>query len=82
MTELLRLRKLLINPYSSQIVLALKKTFEQKYTNGYMLTKRFVLAPVNKDKDFIFDLSNLGKYLMAWQSLKQGLIQTNNQPLL
>ncbi|WP_020072978.1 AIPR family protein [Faecalispora sporosphaeroides] len=54
-------------------VLALKKAFEQKYTNGYMLTKRGEIAPANKDKDFIIDLSDLGKYLMAWQSQRPNI---------
>ncbi len=38
-----------------------------------MLTKRGEIAPANKDKDFIIDLSDLGKYLMAWQSQRPNI---------
>ena len=54
-------------------VLALKKVFEQKYTNGYMLTKRGETAPADKDKEYIIDLSDLGKYLMAWHSQRPNI---------
>ena len=54
-------------------VLALKKAFEQKYSNGYMLTKRGEIAPADKDKKFIIDLSDLGKYLMAWHSQRPNI---------
>ncbi len=54
-------------------VLNLKKTFEQKYQNGYMITKRGEKAPADKDKNFVIDLSDLGKYLMAWQSQRPNI---------
>ena len=54
-------------------VLSLKKAYEQKYPAGYMLTKRGEIAPANRDKDFIIDLSDLGKYLMAWQSQRPNI---------
>ena len=49
-------------------VLGLKKLFEQKYPNGYFITKRGEQAPADKDKNFVLDLSDLGKYLIAWHS--------------
>lgn len=54
-------------------VLNLKKTFEQKYPTGYMLTKRGEEAPANKDANYIVDLSDLGKYLMAWHSQRPNI---------
>jgi hypothetical protein len=54
-------------------VLNLKKTFEQKFTNGYMITKRGEKAPANKDEKYVIDLSDLGKYLMAWQSQRPNI---------
>lgn len=54
-------------------VLALKKSFEQKYPNGYMLTKRGEAPPADKEKAFIIDFSDLGKYLMAWQSQRPNI---------
>lgn len=54
-------------------VLNLKKTFEQKYSDGYMLTKRGEVAPANKDEKYIVDLSELGKYLMAWHSQRPNI---------
>jgi hypothetical protein len=49
-------------------VLGLKKLFEQKYPSGYFITKRGEQAPAEKDKNFVLDLSDLGKYLIAWHS--------------
>jgi hypothetical protein len=49
-------------------VLGLKKLFEQKYSSGYFITKRGEQAPAEKDKNFVLDLSDLGKYLIAWHS--------------
>ena len=49
-------------------VLGLKKLFEQKYPSGYFITKRGEQAPADKDKNFVLDLSDLGKYLIAWHS--------------
>ena len=54
-------------------VLGLKKTFEQKYSTGYMLTKRGEVAPANKDEEYIVDLSDLGKFLMAWHSQRPNI---------
>jgi len=49
-------------------VLALKKSFEQKYPQGYLVTKRGEQPPADKDKPQVLDLSDLGKYLISWHS--------------
>lgn len=54
-------------------VLNLKKLFEQKYPNGYFITKRGEAAPADKDKSFVLDLSDLGKYLIAWHSQRPNI---------
>ncbi len=54
-------------------VLNIKKQYEQRYPNGYFITKRGELAPASKDKDFVLDLLNLGKYLIAWHSQRPNI---------
>jgi hypothetical protein len=54
-------------------VLNLKKLFEQKYPNGYFITKRGEEPPASKDKLFVVDLSDLGKYLIAWHSQRPNI---------
>lgn len=54
-------------------VLNLKKSFEQKYTSGYFSTKRGEIAPADKDKRYVLDLSDLGKYLIAWHSQRPNI---------
>lgn len=54
-------------------VLNLKRLFEQKFSQGYFITKRGEVAPPEKDKNFIIDLSDLGKYLIAWHSQRPNI---------
>jgi len=54
-------------------VLNLKRVFEQKYTQGYFITKRGEVAPPDKDKNYLIDLSDLGKYLIAWHSQRPNI---------
>jgi len=54
-------------------VLSLKKTFEQRYSQGYFITKRGEEPPVGKDKANVIDLANLGKYLMTWHSQRPNM---------
>ncbi|QAZ67285.1 AIPR family protein [Solidesulfovibrio carbinolicus] len=49
-------------------VLNMKRAFEQKYPNGYFLTKRGELAPADKDMSRVVDFAELGKYLITWHS--------------
>lgn len=54
-------------------VLILKRTFEQRYPLGYFITKRGEFAPASKNKTYIIDLVNLGKYLITWQSQRPNI---------
>jgi hypothetical protein len=54
-------------------VLAMKKTFEQKYSNGYLITKRGELKPANKDDNYVIDIELLGKYLITWHSQRPNI---------
>ena len=54
-------------------VLTMKKTFEQRYPEGYFITKRGEEAPADKNKKYIVDLSDLGKYLIAWYSQRPNM---------
>ena len=54
-------------------VLSLKRDFEQKYSKGYFITKRGEIAPANKNKMYVIDLVNLGKYLITWQSQRPNI---------
>lgn len=54
-------------------VLAFKKQYEQRYSSGYIITKRGEEAPSTKNKDYVIDLSTLGKYLMAWHSQRPNM---------
>lgn len=54
-------------------VLSLKRSFEQKYPQGYFVTKRGEEAPSEKDKTFVLDLSDLGKFLISWHSQRPNI---------
>ena len=43
-------------------VLNIKKQFEQKYPQGYFITKRGEVPPADKDKSYVLDFSDLGKF--------------------
>jgi len=54
-------------------VLRLKLAYENKYPQGYFATKRGEQIPADKDKTYAVDLSNLGKFLMAWYSQRPNI---------
>ncbi len=54
-------------------VLNIKKSYEQKYPNGYFVSKRGEVSPADKDKDYVLDLLNLGKYLISWHSQRPNI---------
>jgi AIPR protein len=54
-------------------VLNLKKVFEQKYSQGYFITKRGEVPPADKDKKYVLDLSDLSKYLISWHSQRPNI---------
>jgi len=60
-------------------VLNLKKLYEQRYPNGYFITKRGEVAPADKDKQKVLDLSDLGKYLIAWHSQRPNISYSENK---
>ncbi|CRI66395.1 conserved hypothetical protein [Thiocapsa sp. KS1] len=49
-------------------VLNLKKAYEQKYAQGYFVSKRGETPPADRDKAQVVDLSELGKHLISWHS--------------
>ncbi len=50
-------------------VLAIKKAYEQYYTDGYFVTKRGeIVDPVKYNTSHIVNLTDLGKQLIAWHS--------------
>ncbi len=54
---------------NDKYVLAMKKAYEQHFTNGYFITKRGENAdPVKYNTAHIVDLTSLGKQLIAWHS--------------
>lgn len=54
-------------------VLALKKLYEQKYPQGYLITKRGESASADKDKALVVDLADLGKFLITWHSQRPNI---------
>lgn len=54
-------------------VLNLKRLFEQKYPQGYFLTKRAEEAPAEKDRKYMVDLVDLGKHLISWHSQRPNM---------
>ena len=54
-------------------VLSLKKLYEQKYPRGYFITKRGEKAPGDRDKSYIIDLVDLGKYMISWHSQRPNI---------
>jgi hypothetical protein len=54
-------------------VLNLKKLFEQKYQTGYLVTQRGQVPPADRDKRYVLDLSDLGKYLISWHSQRPNM---------
>lgn len=51
---------------NDKYVLALKKSFEQRYTDGQFITKRGEKEEAGKNPLRVIDLATLGKLLMTW----------------
>lgn len=60
-------------------VLNLKKLFEQKFSMGYFITKRGEESPADKDKKYVIDLSDLGKYMMSWHSQRPNIAYSESK---
>lgn len=54
-------------------ILNLKHAFEQEYQKGYFITKRGENATADKDKRYVIDMVNLGKYLISWHSQRPNI---------
>lgn len=54
-------------------ILNLKRAFEQEYPKGYFITKRGENATADKDKRYVIDMVNLGKYLISWHSQRPNI---------
>lgn len=54
-------------------ILHLKRIYMQKYPQGYLITKRGEIVPADKDKKYVLDISDLGKYLMSWHSKRPNI---------
>lgn len=53
--------------------LNLKRLFEQRYPMGYFITKRGEEPPGDKDKKFVVDLVDVGKWLVSWHSQRPNI---------
>ncbi len=60
-------------------VLSLKHSYEEKYRDGYFITKRGEEAPANKDGTLVVDLLDLGKYMIAWHSQRPNISYNENK---
>ena len=60
-------------------VLAIKRSYEQKYPSAYFVTKRGEEAPADKDQALVVDLLDLGKFLMAWHSQRPNVAYSENK---
>ena len=54
-------------------VLAIKKAYELKYPSGYFISKRGEIAPADKNKEHVVELSGFAKNLVAWHSQRPNL---------
>ena len=60
-------------------VLALKRSYEQKYPNGYFITKRGEDKPADKGQSLVVDLLELGKHMIAWHSQRPNISYSENK---
>ena len=60
-------------------VLALKRSYEEKYPQGYFITKRGEEPPANKESGLIVDLLELGKHMIAWHSQRPNISYSENK---
>jgi len=60
-------------------VLNLKRLFEQRYKEGYFITKRGEESPADKDKRYVVNLVDLGKWLISWHSQRPNIAYSENK---
>ena len=54
-------------------VLRMKKLFEQRYPMGHFITKRGEEPPADRDKRFVVNLVDVGKWLISWHSQRPNI---------
>ena len=60
-------------------VLAMKRSYEEKYPQGYFITKRGEEAQADKDSSLVVDLLELGKHMIAWHSQRPNISYSENK---
>ena len=60
-------------------VLGLKRSYEERYPQGYFITKHGEEAPADKDAGLVVDLLDLGKYMIAWHSQRPNISYNENK---
>ena len=65
---------------NDKYVLAMKKAYEQMFTDGYFITKRGEKAdPAKYNTNHIVDLTSLGKWLISWHSQRPTIAYSENR---
>ena len=57
----------------------MKRSYEERYPEGYFITKRGEDAPANRDSTLVVDLLDLGKYMIAWHSQRPNISYSENK---
>ena len=60
-------------------VLSLKRSYEERYREGYFITKRGEEAPADKNNSLVVDLLDLGKYMISWHSQRPNISYSENR---
>jgi hypothetical protein len=58
---------------------ALKKAYENSYSNGFLITKRGQDRPADKDEAKTIDISQLGKCIMSWHCQRPNIAYNENK---
>jgi hypothetical protein len=57
----------------------LKRSYENSFPNGYLITKRGEERPADKDETQTIDIAQFAKYLMAWHCQRPNISHNENQ---
>jgi AIPR protein len=60
-------------------VLTLKRSYENSFPTGYLITKRGEERPADKDEALTVDIAQLAKWLMAWHCQRPNISHNENQ---
>lgn len=60
-------------------ILAFKRSFENTYRDGYLITKRGEKRPADRDENKSIDVSDLMKWLMSWHGQRPNLAYNENR---